>query len=72
MKIVAQFEKNAREMIKVSLGSFKGRPICDVRCHFKTESGGWSPGVKGITFSTKLLPEIIESLKVAEQQLKGG
>lgn len=70
MDTVAEIKKNSRELIKVSLGNFKGHPVCDLRCCYEAKPGEWLPGPKGLTFSTSLLPEIIEALKAASESLE--
>lgn len=71
MEIIGEYQKNSRDLIRISLGDFKGRPICDIRIHYKAKSGEWLPTQKGITFATAFLPEILSALKAAEEQIKG-
>jgi molybdenum cofactor biosynthesis enzyme MoaA len=68
MLLIAEVKKNSRELVRISLGTFKGHEICDVRCHYPTASGDWLPTPKGLTFSVDLLQEILEALKMASEK----
>lgn len=70
MDTVAEIKKNSRELIRVSLGSFKGHPICDLRVCYEAKPGEWLPGPKGLTFATSLLPQVLEALTKAVQAQK--
>jgi hypothetical protein len=70
MSVVAEFQKNARERIKISLDDFKNHKVCNIRVFYESEPGTWLPGPKGLAFSVNLLPELIAALQSAEEQRK--
>jgi pantoate kinase len=56
---VAKFFKNRRkEVIVVSLSTFEGRNIVDVRQHFHNEKGQMRPTGKGVAMVVLRLPEL--------------
>ena len=70
-KVVGQFEKNAREEIRVQLREFKGYQLLDIRTfYFAGEGGEPKPSPKGISISVRLFPELKESILEAERVLK--
>jgi len=69
MKIVSEIQKSRRELVRITLDSYKGHEICDIRVHYEKEPGIWLPGPKGITFSTRFLCQISAALQEAESVL---
>ncbi len=70
METIWETLKNSRDLIRVSVGEFKGSSICDLRIWYQAEPGLWKPSPRGLTFSIALLPEIIEALKTASESLE--
>jgi hypothetical protein len=70
--VIAQWPKNVRETLRVSLDQFNGRDVVDVRCWYWTEAGELRPGRAGLTISTRHLPQLAkalsEAVKAAEEQ----
>jgi hypothetical protein len=62
--VCAQFRRNKRESVKVSLSEFRGTPTIDVRCWFATGDGD-KAGRAGITLSAKHLPELADGINRA-------
>lgn len=62
--ICAQFRRNKRESVKVSLANFRGTTTIDVRCWYTTDDGDW-PTRAGITISAKHLPELAAGINRA-------
>lgn len=71
MESIWEALKNPRDLIRISIGEFKGNLICDFRLWYLAEPDLWKPSPKGLSFSASLLPEIIEALKAAEEKLEG-
>ena len=46
--LVAEFEKNARERVRVSLTEYGGHRLLDLRAYYQDATGEWRPG-KGLT-----------------------
>lgn len=71
---VAEWAKNERELVRVSLDEFNGRPIVDVRVWYRhSESGEHRPGRQGITMSARHLPALAAAVNQAlELAVKQG
>ena len=71
-KLIATFEKNAREEIKVQLTEYKGHQLLDIRIFFLPADGGESrPTRRGITMSTNLIPHLKKAIGEAQSALTG-
>jgi len=65
--LIAEIEKNAVEVIRVSWSEYKGHHFLDVRVYYEDgETGEWKPTKKGIAIAPDLLPELIAALQTAE------
>jgi hypothetical protein len=71
---VARFWKNRRgEAIAVTVKSYKGRPLVDVRQFFTDHEGKLAPTRKGIVLAIARLPELAVALvKAVETARKRG
>ncbi len=67
--VVARVRKNARELIRVTLGAYRGTPTCDVRV-FVVADGSETPTRKGVTFKRALLPGVAAALAEAARLLE--
>lgn len=70
MNIISEFQKNAKELMRVSLVEFKGHKLVDLRIYWQDKDGEWKPGQKGVTFASSLLPEVLEAFTKAVQAQK--
>ena len=50
-ELIAQFEKNATEVVRVSLTEFRGRKLVDLRVYYTDDAGEYRPTRKGISIS---------------------
>ncbi len=50
-ELIAQFEKNATEVVRVSLREFRGRKLVDVRVYYTDDEGEYRPTRKGISLA---------------------
>jgi hypothetical protein len=64
-RIIAEIPKNAREMIRVSLGEFHGRAVLDCRIWYQPGDGDMRPGSKGLTVAIRHLPQLADALAKA-------
>lgn len=64
-EVLARIEKNAREELRVSIGSFRGHRLVSVRIYVPSNEGAHIPTAKGISFNPILLPEVIAALTKA-------
>jgi hypothetical protein len=63
---VAKFFKNRRkDVIVVSLSTFEGRNLVDVRQHFHNEQGQMRPTGKGVAMVVLRLPELAKAINKA-------
>lgn len=74
--IVAQWELNRRESVRIELHQFKGHPLIGIRKWFAAEDGTLRPGKDGINLNVKHLPKlaaaISEALSLADLNEEGG
>lgn len=68
--IIAQWPRNIRESLRVTLDEFRGRPIIDIRCWYWNEAGELKPGRSGITVSTRHLEQLAAAIVEAAKQAK--
>lgn len=55
--LIAQFEKNATEVVRVSITEFRGRKLIDLRVYYTDDEGEYRPTRKGISISVDGYPE---------------
>ena len=70
---VASIRKNAREELRVSVETFKGVPLVNLRVWFQAEDGDMRPGKQGVALRLELLPELRQALEraAAEAERQG-
>lgn len=56
--IVAEWQKNARETVRISISEYQRRPIIDCRVWYRTKDGELKPSPKGLTLALTHLPEL--------------
>lgn len=65
-KIVAEFDKNGREKIRVTLTEYKGKKLIDLRTYWQDDATNeWKPG-KGLALSRDRIPELKAAILAAE------
>lgn len=69
MMELGTFAKNSREEIRLTLDTFKGAELVNIRVWYRDEGGDYRPSKKGVAFKLDLLPQVIAALHKA---LKGG
>jgi hypothetical protein len=66
-QLVAQFEKNSKEEVRVSLDDFRGRKIINIRVYYRSDNGQWLPGRQGLALGVDRYRDLAEAmLKVGE------
>jgi hypothetical protein len=63
--LVTEWSRNQREVIRVSLDTYRGREVVDARVWWRDEQGKWKPGRSGLTLSLKHLPALANGLALA-------
>jgi hypothetical protein len=72
-RLITEFQKNDREMLKVQIQTFRGQEYIDIRAWIKDEkSGEYKATPKGLTLHIELLPELIAALEKAALVLNGA
>ena len=71
-RLIAEFNKNSMEIIKVNLQEWRGKRYVDIRIWLlqdPTDKATEIATKKGITLNIELLPELIEALVKAQKVL---
>lgn len=63
--LIAVIPKNGREEMRVSLGEFKGYPLCTFRVWYRDADGTMKPSKAGVAFRVELLRDVSEAFHVA-------
>lgn len=63
--IIAEWDRNAREVVRVALDYYNGRHTINARVWYHDDDG-LKPGKTGITLAVKHLPALAEALAKAE------
>jgi transcriptional coactivator p15 (PC4) len=72
-EVVASFEKNSREEVRISIDDFRGRKIINIRVYYRSESGTWSPGKQGLALSVDRYRDLAEAtLRLGEKLQADG
>lgn len=71
--ILSEWNKNAREVVRVSLDEFNGRSLVSIKVWYRPEDGGdIRPGKAGVAMATYHLPKlataISEALRIATER----
>lgn len=57
-RIVHEFRKGAGEIVRATIGEYRGRRTVGIRIFYEDVSGEWKPTRKGITLTSDLFPEM--------------
>jgi hypothetical protein len=68
--VIAQFEKNKREEVRLSVETFRGRKIINIRVFYKDDMGAWKPGKQGLAVSIERYKELAGAILELGQHLK--
>jgi hypothetical protein len=71
-RLIAEFDKNSMEMIKVHLTRWRNVDYIDVRVWFKADDGGYHPSTKGIRLNVEHLADLADALEKARAAADGG
>ena len=62
---VAEWPRNTREVIRVTVEIYQGQPVFSVRIWYRTPEGSLRPGKDGITLGVKHLAPLLDNLVVS-------
>ena len=68
---IIEIKKNKSNYVQIELREYEGHNYVDVREFYDTEDGKRLPTKKGITFSPKVLEEVIDGLTLLKNQIDG-
>ena len=68
--VIAEFEKNSREVVRVSLTQCNGIDLLDVQAFYQS-AGEWKPG-KGLAVRRDLVTPLRKALQAAEKAQAAG
>ena len=68
-ELIAQFEKNATEVVRVSLTEYRGRKLVDMRVYYSDDEGQYRPTKKGVSLSVDVYPDFKRALLELEKIL---
>lgn len=68
-EIIAQFEKNATEVVRVSLTEFRGHKLIDFRVYYSDDEGQYKPTKKGISVGVGLYTDFKKAVLALEKAL---
>lgn len=61
-ELVAKFEKNSKEEVRVSVDEFRGRKIINIRVYYRDPSGQWLPGKQGVALSVDRYRDLADAV----------
>jgi hypothetical protein len=66
-KVIAQFEKNSREEVRVSIDEFRGYKIINIRAYYRS-GDQWLPGKQGLALTVERYRDLVDAvLKLGEE-----
>jgi hypothetical protein len=68
-EVIAQFEKNATEVVRVSLSEYRGHKLFDVRVYYSDDEGQYKPTRKGVSLSVNLYTDFKRAMVALEKVL---
>ncbi len=68
-EVIAQFEKNATEVIRISLTAYRGRQLIDARVYYSDDEGQYRPTRKGLSLAVGLYADFKRALLTLEKEL---
>ena len=68
---MADIQKNAFTLIRVSKRAYQGRDFIDIRQHYKDDKDEFKPTQKGVTIPPEKLPKLISALEKIHGGQKG-
>lgn len=69
-QIVHEFKKGAGEIVRATIGEFRGRKTVGIRIFYEDVSGEWKPTKKGITLTSDLFPELKKAVDLMNEGIE--
>ena len=68
-EVIAQFEKNATEVVRLSLTEYRGHKLVDIRVYYSDDQGQYRPTKKGVSLSVNLYADFKRAVHALEKIL---
>ena len=68
-QLVASFEKNTKEEVRVSIDDFHGKKLVNMRVFYR-EGEEWKPGRQGLALSVDLYRDLAMAVAAVGEELK--
>lgn len=69
--VVARFEKNSKEEVRISVETFHGRKIINMRVFYRDDDV-WKPGRQGLALSVDRYKDLADAVLQVGQYLKSN
>ena len=70
--LIAQFEQNKKEEVRLSVGTYHGRKIISIRVFYKDDDGVWKPGKQGLAVSVERYKDLAGAILQVGEHLKAN
>ena len=70
--VIATFEKNKKEEVRVSVETFHGRKLINIRVFYKDDDGTMKPGKQGIAVAVDRYKDLAGAILELGQYLKSN
>ena len=67
---IAQFAKNAKEEVRVSIDDYHGHKLINLRIYYRSADDEWKPGKQGLALSVNLYRDLADALAKVGEQLR--
>ncbi len=68
--LISQFEKNKKEEVRISVDTFHGRKLINIRVYYRDDDGSMKPGKQGLALSVEQYKDIAGAILELGQHLK--
>lgn len=68
--LISQFEKNKKEEVRISVDTFHGRKLINIRVFYRDDDGSMKPGKQGLALSVEQYKDIAGAILELGQHLK--
>ncbi len=70
--VITRFEKNKKEEVRVSLDTFHGRKLINLRVFYQDDDGTMKPGKQGLALSVDRYKDLAGAILELGQSLKSS
>lgn len=67
--VVARITKNPTEEVRISLTSYHGYDLVDIRVYYQDDHGEWRPTKRGVSLSIDAFAELRDAIVKTEEML---